>query len=126
MNDRDLHQRLNALITTLASPAGARSATEDSGGSAAGGDVQRIGTAQVDALLRRLSMLTAALGSRKGQEWDDVDQLAARLLLGDLAAIASTTRALNGLTPSRLEAALTDLRAAGVDVERAVQEASRS
>ena len=125
MNDPDLQQRLNALIASLAPPAPARPAIAGDG-DAAGADEQRMGTAQVDELLRRVSTLTAALGSNNGHEWDDVDQLAARLLIVDLAAVASTTRALNDLASSRLTSALTDLRAAGVDVERVVKEASGS
>ena len=49
-------------------------------------------------------------------------QLAAQLLLADLSAVTSTSRALNDLAASRLASALADLQAAGVDVERAVKE----
>jgi hypothetical protein len=126
MTDPDLQRRLSGLIEALAVPATSRSAGIDHGGRDAGADAQRIATAQIDTLLRRVSTLTTAMGAGNGHEWDDVDQLAARLLLADLAVIASTTRALNDLASARLESALADLRAAGVDVGRAAKDASAS
>ena len=125
MTDPELQRRLNSLMAALAPPAPTRTAI-DHGDSDTEADAQRLATAQIDDLLRRVSTLTAALGSRNGQEWDDVDQLAARLLIVDLAAIASTTRALNDLAASRLETALIDLRAAGEDVARAAKAVSGS
>ena len=126
MNDPDLRQRLDALIMALAPVAGAPAATGDDTSSADGADAQRGATAQIDDLLRRVSVLTAALGVNNAREWDEVDQLAARLLMTDLSAISSATRALNALSASRLAGALADLRAAAVDVERTVKEASGS
>ena len=124
MSDPNLQRRLDELITALVPSAPPRPATGtdvDSTGAAA----QRIATAHIDDLLRRVSTLTATLGNG-AHEWDDVDRIAARLLMADLSAIASTTRALNDLSASRLASALADLRAAGVDVERAVKDASGS
>jgi len=126
MTDPDLQRRLNGLIEVLAVPATTHSTAIDHGGRDGGADGQRIATAQIDKLLRRVSTLTTAMGARNGHEWDDVDQLAARLLIADLAVIASTTRALNDLASARLESVLADLRAAGVDVERAAKDASAS
>ena len=126
MNDSDLPPRLDALISALAPAGAAPAATGDEADRAAGADAQRMATAQIDDLLRRVSVLTAALGVNDGLEWDDVDQLAAQLLMADLSAISSATRALNALSDSRLSGALADLRAAGVDVERVVKEASGS
>ena len=120
MSDPDLRQRLDALIAALAPPVVTRAAdTTDV-------DAERVATAQIDELLRRVSALTGILSNGNGSGWDHVDQLAAKLLLADLAAITSTTRALNDLAASRLAGALADLRAAGVDVQRAVKEASDS
>ena len=51
-------------------------------------------------------------------DWDEVDRLAAQLLLADLAVITSTTRALNDLAATRLAEALSDLVTAGREVER--------
>ena len=85
---------------------------------AAGADAQRMTTPQVDALLQRVTALTRLLGDRPGVEWDEIDQLAAQLLMSDLAAIASLTRALNGLSASRLTEAVADLIAAGQDADR--------
>ena len=125
MNDPDLQRRLDALITALIPSAPPPRPTTGTDVANAGADAQRIATAHIDDLLRRVSTLTATLGNG-AQEWDDVDRVAARVLMADLAAIASTTRALNDLSASRLASALADLRAAGVDVERAVKEASGS
>jgi hypothetical protein len=124
MNDPDLQRRLDALITALVPTAPSRPVTGTDADNT-GADAQRIATAHVDDLLRRVSTLTATLGNGT-HEWDDADRIAARLLMADLAAIASTTRALNDLSASRLASALADLRAAGVDIERTVKEASGS
>ena len=78
-------------------------------------------TPQIDALLRRVTALTALLRDRDGSEWDAIDQLAAQLLMSDLAAVTSLTRALNGLSSSRLADALANLVAAGQDAERVLQ-----
>ncbi len=75
-------------------------------------------TPQIDALLRRVTALTALLGTRSAAEWDEIDQLAAQLLMSDLAAITSLTRALNDISASRLTDALADLVAAGLDADR--------
>ena len=133
MNDSDLRTRLDALITALA-PAGLPAVASAKAGAlvnagvdaapadASGADAQRIATTQIDELMRRISALTGILGSADGQGWDEVDQLAAQLLLADLSAVISTTRALNDVAASRLAGALADLQAAAVDVERAVKE----
>jgi hypothetical protein len=127
----DLRTRLDALITALApsalpAVAAAKAGVDAVPADAAGADAQRIATTQIDELMRRISTLTGILGSADGRGWDEVDQLAAQLLIADLSAVTSTTRALNDLAASRLAAALADLQAAGVDVERAVKEVSGS
>jgi hypothetical protein len=124
MNDSDLRQRLDALIAALAPPPVALPATGDPADSA-GAAIQRIATTQVDELLRRVAALTGILGA-DADGWSDIDRLAAQLLLADLSAVTSTARALNQLAASRLATALADLRAAGIDVQRTVQEASGS
>ena len=141
MNDSDLRTRLDTLIAALAPsivPAGLSAVASAKAGASAtagvdavpddlsGADAQRIATTQIDELMRRISTLTGILGSADGRRWDEVDQLAAQLLLADLTAVTSTTRALNDLAASRLAGALADLQAAGVDVERAVKEVSGS
>ena len=130
MSDPDLRPRLDALIAALAPSVAPREIRlkPDStpGADAADVDAERVATTQIDELLRRVSALTGILGNANGGGWDHVDQLAAKLLLADLAAITSTTRALNDLAATRLAGALADLRAAGVDVQRAVKEASDS
>ena len=123
MSDPDLRRRLDVLIAALASPVVTRAAA---GADPSDADAERVATTQIDELLRRVSALTGILGNANGGGWDHVDQLAASLLLADLAAITSTTRALHDIAASRLVGALADLRAAGVDVQRAVKEASDS
>src|SRR5687767_7497303 len=115
MHESD-RQRLNTLTAAIGAPAVVRAAIE--GDDAAGEAAQRAATPQIDALLRRVTALTALLRDRDGTEWDAIDQLAAQLLMSDLAAITSLTRALNGLSSSRLTEALADLVAAGQDAER--------
>jgi hypothetical protein len=114
MHESDL-QRLNALMAAIGAPTVVRVAID---GDAAGESAQRTATPQIDALLRRVTALTALLRDREGTEWDAIDRLAAQLLMSDLAAVTSLTRALNGLSASRLTAALADLIAAGQDAER--------
>lgn len=135
MNDSDLRTRLDALIAALAPsavPAGlpavasAKAGVDTVPADPSGADAQRIATTQIDELMRRISALTGILGSADGRGWDEVDQLAAQLLIADLTAVTSTTRALNDLAASRLAGALADLQAAGVDVQRAVKEVSGS
>ena len=131
MHDTDLRARLDALIAALAPsalPAGlpavasAKAGVDAVPADPSGADAQRIATTQIDELMRRISALTGILGSADGRGWDEVDQLAAQLLIADLSAVASTTRALNDLAASRLASARADLEAAGVDVQRAVKE----
>ena len=123
MNDSDLRTRLDALIAALAPATLARTAVDAAPADPAGADAQHIATTQIDELMRRISALTGILGSADGRGWDEIDQLAAQLLIADLSAVTSTTRALNDLAGSRLAGALADLQAAGVDVQRAVKEA---
>ena len=111
-------QRLNALMAAIGPPTVVRVAID---GDAAGESAQRTATPQIDALLRRVTALTALLRDREGTEWDAIDRLAAQLLMSDLAAVTSLTRALNGLSASRLTEALADLIAAGQDAERILQ-----
>ena len=122
MNDSDLRARLDALVVALAPTALPHLSVDSLPADPSGADAQRIATTQIDELMRRISALTGILGSADGRGWDEVDQLAAQLLIADLGAVTSTTRALNGLAASRLTGALADLQAAGVDVERAVKE----
>jgi hypothetical protein len=118
MHESDV-RRLNALTAAIGPPTVIHAAI--GGDAAAAGDAQRMTTPQIDALLRRVTALTALLDDRGGPEWDAIDQLAAQLLMSDLAAITSLTRALNGLSASRLTDALADLVAAGQDAERVLQ-----
>jgi hypothetical protein len=122
MNDIDLRTRLDALIAAVAPTAIARTAVDAMPADPSGADAQRIATTQIDGLMRRISALTGILGTADGRGWDEVDQLAAQLLIADLSAVTSTTRALNDLAASRLASARADLEAAGVDVQRAVKE----
>jgi hypothetical protein len=117
MHESDL-QRLNALMAAIGPPAVARVAIDSD---AAGESAQRTATPQIDALLRRVTALTALLRDREGTAWDAIDRLAAQLLMSDLAAVTSLTRALNGVSASRLAEALADLTAAGQDAERILQ-----
>jgi hypothetical protein len=131
MNDSDLRTRLGTLIAALApatAPAlvSAKAGVESVPADPSGIDAQRIATTQIDELMRRISTLTGILGTADGRGWDEVDQLAAQLLIADLSAVTSTTRAVNDLAASRLASALADLQAAGVDVQRAVKEVSGS
>ena len=133
MNDPDAGRRLETLIAALAPMPIARATSgadddgpTEAGHAASGGDAQRIATIQIDELVRRISVLTGILGGADGTGWDDVDQLAAQLLISDLSTVTATTRALNELTASRLATALAELQSAGVDVQRAVKEAAGS
>jgi hypothetical protein len=119
MHEPDL-RRLNALMAAIGAPTVIRAAIDAD--AAVGEDAQRMVTPQIDTLLRRVTALTALLRDRSSTEWDEIDQLAAQLLMSDLAAITSLTRALNGLSASRLTDALADLVAAGQDAERVLQE----
>jgi hypothetical protein len=132
MNDPDLRKRLEGLIAALAPSTTARPAIGDAAArdvayaATPDADTQRIATTQIDDLLRRVVALSGVLGAADGRGWDDVDQVAAQLLIADLSAISSTTRALNSLAASRLAGALADLQEAAVDVQRAVKETSDS
>ena len=122
MYNADSQQRLAGLIAALGRPSVAPSSIHRHE-SAPGTDEQRVATTQIDELLRRVTAVTRVIGEGNRNEWDDVDRLAAQLLLADLAAIASTARALNALAASRLTTALADLVAARRDAERTIQEA---
>ena len=122
MNNDGAQQRFDVLMAAIGRPSVAGTPIR-AGESPDSADTQRIATTQIDELLRRVAALTGVLGAGDRAEWDDVDRLAAQLLLADLAAVASTTRALNALAASRLTAALADLVAARRDAERTVQEA---
>lgn len=122
MNDADSQQRLDELIAALGRPSAAP-APPQRHESAQGADEQRVATRHIDELLTRVTTLTGMIGAGNRAEWDDADRIAARLLLADLAAVASTFRALNGLASSRLTTALADLVAARRDAERTIQEA---
>lgn len=122
MTNADAQQRLAVLMAAIGRPSVVRLSFQG-GESQDGADAQRIATTQIDEILRRVAALTGVLGAGDRTDWDDVDRLAAQLLLADLAAVASTARALNALAASRLATALADLAAARGDAERAVQEA---
>lgn len=111
MNDADVRQRLDAVMAAIGLPSIAHPLPD---GAAAPGDAatQRIATTQIDELLRRVAALTGVLDAHAAGGWDDVDRVAAQLLLADLAVITSTTRALNSLAGSRLTTAVADLAAA--------------
>ena len=120
MSELDRYQRLHAVIASLGLPA-VESSADAAGDSVDEAEAQRVATRQIDDLLERVAAVTRVL-SDGHQEWDDVDRLAAQVLLTDLAAIASTTRALNGLAATRLKGARADLAAARRDAERSIQE----
>jgi hypothetical protein len=122
MHNADSQQRLAGLIAALGRPSVASTSIHRHE-SAPGIDEQRVATTQIDDLLRRVTALTGVIREGNRTEWDDVDRVAAQLLLADLAAIASTARALNALAASRLATALADLVAARRDAERTLQEA---
>ena len=126
MNDPELQRQLDALMIGLMPPELTRGADGSDGDEPAAADAPSVSAARIDGLLRHLSQLTSALSADDRREWDQVDELAARLLISDLAAFASVTRALNQLAASRLASALADLRAAGADVQRTVTDASGS
>ena len=63
-----------------------------------------------EALLERLSALTAAIDERAGvARWDDTDRLTAQLLLSDLALVAGHLRVVTQVTRDRLAAGRADL-----------------
>ena len=123
MTSSDLDRRLRALTEAVSSsavrfppPASADQAVID------GADAQRVATSQVDELLRRVGALTTVLGSAGAHDWDEIDQLAARLLLADLAVVTATTRALNDLAAGRLATAHADLVAARRHADAALRD----
>ena len=124
MHNADSQQRLAGLIAALGRPSVAPTSIHRQE-SVPGTHEQRVATTQIDELLRRVTALTGVIGEGNRTEWDDVDRVAAQLLLADLAAIASTARALNALAASRLTTALADLVAARRDAERTIQEAAK-
>jgi hypothetical protein len=119
MTDPDL-QRLQALISAVGTPAIAHPAVSADGGP--GADVQRVTTPQIDALVQRVAAVTAVLQRRGAGEWDEIDQLAAQILMADLAVVTSMTRTLNDLSASRLAQALADLAEAGRNADAALQD----
>jgi hypothetical protein len=125
MNDPDLQRQLDALMIGLMWPVPTRRPDGSESDEAEGADPQ-LASLRIDGLLAHVSALLTALGTDDSRGWDQIDDLAARLLISDLAAFASITRALNRLAASRLADALTDLRAAGADVQRALEDAASS
>ena len=111
----DSNPRLELLMAAIGQPAIVRQPTGDA---AVDRNIQQIATTQVDELLRRVAALTGVLRADNRSDWDEIDRLAAQLLLADLAVITSTTRALNDLAAARLAEALSDLVTAGREVER--------
>jgi hypothetical protein len=122
MSEADVRRRLDAVMAAISLPSVARTSID---GDEVAGDAatQRIATAQVDELLRRVAALTGVLSAPEARAWDDVDRVAAQLLLADLAVITSTTRALNSLAGTRLATAIADLVAARREAERSTREA---
>ena len=125
MSTSDVRDRLHALTAAIGVPRFPQRVGDDQE-KAEGADAQRLATAQLDELVRRVSALTGVLRGGDAEGWDNVDELAARLLLADLAMIAASTRALNGLAATRLSDARANLAAAQVDADRILQEASGS
>ena len=121
MSDADLRHRLETVVAAIGLPSTARPSI-DGNEAADGANAQRIATTQIDELLRRVAALSGVIGAEGAREWDDVDRIAAQLLLADLAVIASTTRALNELAAARLTSALDDLVAARREAEHTLQE----
>jgi hypothetical protein len=120
MTDPDL-RRLQALISAVGAPMVAHPAVGAEAGP--GADTQRMTTPQIDALVQRIAALTVVLQEPHAGDWDEIDQLAARLLMSDLAAITSMTRTLNDLSASRLAQALADLAEACRDADAALEDA---
>ena len=120
MTDPD-RQRLQALIPAVGIPAVAHPAVSADAG--AGADIQRMTTPHIDALVQRVAALTLVLQRRGTGDWDEIDQLAAQILMSDLAVITSMTRTLNDLSAYRLAQALADLAEAGRDADAALQDA---
>ena len=121
MSDQDVRQRLDAVMMAIGIPSIAGPSL-DGDDTDHGAGAQRIASTQIDELLRRVAALTGVIGAGGTPDWDDVDRIAARLLLADLAVVASTTRALNALAAARLTSALDDLVAARRSVEHTLQE----
>ena len=115
----DSNQRLELLMAAIGPPAVVR---QPPGDDAVDRNIQQIATTQVDELLRRVAALTGVLRADNRSDWDEIDRLAAQLLLADLAVITSTTRALNDLTATRLAEALSDLVTAGRETERSLSD----
>lgn len=120
MSDSD--NRLEMLLAALGPPAITRQPAGD-GVVDIDRDTQRVVTTQVDELLRRVAALTGVLRADGRSDWDDIDRLAAQLLLADLTVIASTTRALNDMAATRLTEALSDLVAARREAEGSLSSA---
>jgi hypothetical protein len=123
MSESDLRERLGALIAAVGQPAIGRPLGAKIGENAADAvDAQRVATAQIDELLRRVAAITGVLGKGSGDMWDDVDRLAAQLLLADLGVVTATTRALNELAAARLSAASAELGSARAEIDRVVSD----
>jgi hypothetical protein len=124
MSAPDLRQRLHALTAAIGVPTPPRGVDAEAGE----GDtrLQRLAAVQDDELLQRVAALTTVLTDGDGRDWDEVDQVAAQLLLADLAAVAATTRVQNVLTAGRLANARADLGAAQADVDRTLKNTTGS
>lgn len=121
----DASERLRSLLSALDGAIRVPRVPTGRGGESVGGaDAQRIATAEIDELLRRVSALTGVLGRRPDSQWDDVDQLSARLLMADLSLVAGVTRALNTQAAARLAAAREGLAAARRDLGPTVKGAA--
>jgi hypothetical protein len=119
--DVDVQIRLEALAAALGAPAAVSAASSDASRENVA-DLQRAVTANLDVLLQRVAGVTALL--RKEEDgWDAVDQVAAKLILSDLAVVAGIARALGQLAESQLAWASSELRDAGREAERIIKAA---
>ena len=120
--DVEDRRRLDALAAALGAPAPGAPAVSSDALPDDVADLQRAVTAYLDVLLQRVAGVTALLRSHDDR-WDAVDQVAARLVLSDLAVVAGIARALDQFAGSRLAWASNELREAGREADRILKAA---
>jgi hypothetical protein len=118
----DVRSRLDALAAALRTPADASSGGSNETSPDEVADMQRAVTASLDLLLQRVAAVTAVL-RRQDAGWDALDQVAAQVVMGDLAVIARIARSMGQLAESRLAWASKELTDAGREAERILKAA---
>lgn len=121
--DLEVRSRLDALATALGTPAPGAPAVSSDASPDDVADLQRAVSAHLDVLLQRVAGVTALLRRHDDNRWDAVDQVAARLVLSDLAVVAGIARALDQFAGSRLAWASNELREAGREADRILKAA---